>query len=920
MPSRKRAALGVIDLTDESQNRSNKQVCGSNGQVQPPPSQSSYDEDLEAYGDELIAGTQEYNEGTWRRLQFYGTLSTKIVGVQYYAGQATAGELFLVRREPNNMYDRNAIRALNVREEQIGHIPRAVAAKLAKYMDSNALRIEGGINGYIGQFDCPIKLKLYGSSDEVVKRDLVNQMRAEKLPLDGIREAEAETRRNAKLEAGRLKELQKLQREAKKNGGAVVGGPQQYVGGGSVGIGPTPDLTDIINGSERFTSRSVGQMTEDYGKREADLETMPMAKQPEALSAELLPFQRQGLHWLLSKESPQVPAKGSNDICQLWKRSSRDPNIITNIATNFSLKGSSPAMASGGILADDMGLGKTVQIISLIVADRAFRQQDGLDTSATLIIAPLGVMSNWSSQIERHVKTKHRLRVMTYHGNRKLKLDASEIKNYDVVITTYGTVATEYWSTKQPQVPMKQGLFSVEWRRVVVDEGHGLRNPTAKKTVAAMNLMAQSRWILTGTPIINTLKDFYSLTKFIRLSGGLDRFELFNAAIIRPVNAGDPLGIGLLQTLMQDICLRRRKDMKFVDLKLPKLTEYVHKITLLEHEQQKYDALEAEAKGTLSDYQARQASSGQSAMKAYRHLLEILIRMRQLCNHWKMCGEERFKDIMEILEKEKVLDLTPENKAALQSMLQLNIESQEDCPICLDNLKEPVITCCAHIFCNACIETVIDTQRKCPMCRAELPAITSLVHPAKEEKPQQSNIDTENSSSKVEALLSILRASSKKMGTKTVVFSQWTTFLDIVQAQLDEEGFNYTRIDGRMTATQRDSAMDELEKNEECTIMLASLGVCSVGLNLVAANQVVLADTWWAPAIEDQAIDRVHRLGQKKPTTVFRLVVEGSIEENVLQIQGDKRKLMNLAFAEKAGKRDAGVKNARLADIERLLA
>jgi SWI/SNF-related matrix-associated actin-dependent regulator of chromatin subfamily A3 len=101
--------------------------------------------------------------------------------------------------------------------------------------------------------------------------------------------------------------------------------------------------------------------------------------------------------------------------------------------------------------------------------------------------------------------------------------------------------------------------------------------------------------------------------------------------------------------------------------------------------------------------------------------------------------------------------------------------------------------------------------------------------------------------------------------------------------------------------------------------MLASLSVCSVGLNLVAANQVIMADSWWAPAIEDQAVDRVHRLGQKRETTVFRLVVEGSVEERVLGIQSDKRKLMAMAFAEKEGGKKKNVRSGGLGDLSRLL-
>ena len=98
-----------------------------------------------------------------------------------------------------------------------------------------------------------------------------------------------------------------------------------------------------------------------------------------------------------------------------------------------------------------------------------------------------------------------------------------------------------------------------------------------------------------------------------------------------------------------------------------------------------------------------------------------------------------------------------------------------------------------------------------------------------------------------------------------------------------------------------------------------ALAVCSVGLNLVAANQVIMADSWWAPAIEDQAVDRVHRLGQKRETKVFRLVVEGSVEERVLGIQEEKRRLMGLAFAEKEGGKQRKRAGAGLGDLMRLL-
>jgi SWI/SNF-related matrix-associated actin-dependent regulator of chromatin subfamily A3 len=292
-------------------------------------------------------------------------------------------------------------------------------------------------------------------------------------------------------------------------------------------------------------------------------------------------------------------------------------------------------------------------------------------------------------------------------------------------------------------------------------------------------------------------------------------------------------------------------------------------------------------------------------------------------------GEERLDSIMQQLEAEGVVDLTDENKIALQKMLQLLIDSQEECPICLETLNGPVITKCAHTFCTACIERVIETQHKCPMCRAELESLnTTTVKPAKETSKKlelatanKASLEN-NTSTKVEALLNILKASAQNPGenNKTIVFSQWTSFLDLLQPQLVMHGLKFTRIDGSMSAMQRDAALEALDSNPSITIMLASLAVCSVGLNLVAANQVIMADSWWAPAIEDQAVDRVHRLGQKRETKVFRLVVEGSIEERVLSIQEDKRKLMGLAFAEKdGGKRKKKSAGTSLGDLSRLL-
>lgn len=107
-----------------------------------------------------------------------------------------------------------------------------------------------------------------------------------------------------------------------------------------------------------------------------------------------------------------------------------------------------------------------------------------------------------------------------------------------------------------------------------------------------MEITAKSRWALTGTPIVNNLKDLFSLIRFLGFSGGLADLQLFTRLFIRPLNEGDPQGTVRLQAVMGSICLRRKKDMKFVNLDIPELKEYIHQVKFAPEEKEKYDVLE----------------------------------------------------------------------------------------------------------------------------------------------------------------------------------------------------------------------------------------------------------------------------------------------------------------------------------------
>ncbi|KAI9649722.1 hypothetical protein NHQ30_002303 [Ciborinia camelliae] len=845
--------------------------------------------------DEVIDLSQEVEEGFgWVCL---GAIDAKIVGIRYYAGYATSGEQVMIRREPGNPYDSNAIRINNVQGTQIGHLPRDLASKLAEFLDARTIVMEGILAGEKKTFDCPVLLKIYGPADPVVRANLESQLAAKRVPLK---------KRNIaapKQPKAPVPPPQRTQMGYTSSQGASSSQPEPVPQ-------PVIDLAHFITNSERFNPREVDKMAEELGLPEDVLSKMPMADQPRALESKLLPYQRQGLAWMLEKENSILPDEKSDKVVQLWRASKEHRGSYQNIATKYCDK--APKLASGGILADDMGLGKTLQVISLIL-------EGGPGT--TLILAPVSVMSNWAQQIERHIKKGKALKVLTYHGSSgKVKgMTRKDFGEYDVVITTYGTLSSELFprGSKNPaKVPSASGLYSTSWRRIVLDEGHIIRNPQTKNAMAASSILATSKWVLTGTPIVNSIKDFYSMLKFLGISGGLQQLEVFNAVFTRPLATGSRDAELLLQTTMRAMCLRRKKDMKFVDLKLPELSEFVHKVKFRNDELKIYEALVEQAKGMAQQYQKESESRKKNTI-SYTHILEILLRMRQVCNHWKLC-ENRVTSLMEAIEKDDVVILNAENRLALQMLLRLSIDNHEECSICLEELHSPVITACKHAFGQECIERTIGLQHKCPMCRAPLANNDCLVHPAVE-TAEDEEINTDEQSSKTEALMQIIKVTHNDPLSKIVIFSQWTSFLNIVQKQLEQSGIKFARIDGSMSAPQRDKGMQSLESDPECRILLASLAVCSVGLNLVAADTVILADSWWAPAIEDQAVDRVHRLGQKRECKVWRLVMEGSIEERVLEIQAEKRKLVGKAFQEKVKEGRGRGKETRMGDVLRLL-
>lgn len=307
-----------------------------------------------------------------------------------------------MRRESGNSYDSKAIRIDNVAATQIGHIPRRIAAKLAKFTDDGRLHTEGQLAGYIGQIDCPLTINMYGPdphSEEGTR--LVSEMKAEKLPLNALEAAEqAEKQREKERKEA---EKRKQQEEKKKLAEACKAAAAQGTGSGArvpheasqngwtnqsqPDLGAEPVMQDILEASQRFNPRKIGRATNEYGMKEDALKNMSMAEKPSGIRTKMLPYQLQALHQMMDRESPQLPPRGSGEAVQLWKRHDSKAGVFTNLATTFST--ATPSLASGGVLADDMGLGKTLEVISLIIADK---ERAGSKAGTTLLVAPLLVM------------------------------------------------------------------------------------------------------------------------------------------------------------------------------------------------------------------------------------------------------------------------------------------------------------------------------------------------------------------------------------------------------------------------------------------------------------------------------------------------------------------------------------------------
>jgi len=355
-------------------------------------------------------------------------------------------------------------------------------------------------------------------------------------------------------------------------------------------------------------------------------------------------------------------------------------------------------------------------------------------------------------------------------------------------------------------------------------------------------------------------------------------------------------------------------------------------VQLEDSERTAYARLESEGRAIISNH-----LRNETLLENYMSVLEIILRLRQVCNSAALVPAAR----LQLTSSAKGSNAAPVRPEDLARLLGLLAEGASDmCSICLSHFVSPCITRCGHVFCRTCIESVVlRSKAACPLCRSSI-SVAGLIDAPTEKQQAEAEAEEASaiaaagggSSAKIKALIARLLqnragpavgASTSTAVTsgariKAVVFSQFLGMLSLVQAAMTQAGITFMRIDGSSSAKARASALAAFQSSASGgpEVLLISLKAGGVGMNLTAASQVHLLDPWWNPSVEEQAMDRVHRLGQTSDVKVFRYIALDTIEERMLQLQERKRELASQVLADK---RPDAARLARIADVQLLM-
>ncbi|PTB69763.1 hypothetical protein BBK36DRAFT_1188398 [Trichoderma citrinoviride] len=544
-----------------------------------------------------------------------------------------------------------------------------------------------------------------------------------------------------------------------------------------------------------------------------------------------------------------------------------------------------PQQFYGGIIADSMGLGKTLSMISLIATDLLVNRNDPnsligahaeKSSGRTLIVVPPPLLDSWEEQLKQHVFPSS-IPWRRHHGKSRLA-DASDLEDYLVVLTTYQTISSEWSYSSNQQHSL---LFSTRWRRIILDEAHFIRNHDTRMARAVCSLASVSRWAVTGTPIQNRLGDLTALLKFLQVYPYAEDYE-FNADISHLWKIGKvDEAVRRLKRLASCILLRRPKTI----IQLPPRHDFKQFVDLAPAERELYQEFKMH---TISHIEKALSVDGKfTRAYSYTNMLQRIEAMRMICNlgkHYKA----RY-DLQAYNEQ-----TSPSWEEAAQKMFNIRRGiSSIHCRLCLcvadfteiatDETGLPPMSLfsqCLEFVCSTCLLTHSLSQALrscshetlCPTAKISTDIFDTDDAPWLGMGQPGTELPT-----KISKLMQDLQRQPHDI--KCVVFSSWRTTLELIELGLKQAGIPCLRFDGKVAQKDRHVVVERFRKDPTIRVLLLTISCGAVGLTLTEASRAYLMEPHWNPTLEDQALARIHRIGQTKEVNTVRFIVKDSFEE-----------------------------------------
>ncbi|XP_077893958.1 lymphoid-specific helicase isoform X1 [Ictidomys tridecemlineatus] len=502
-----------------------------------------------------------------------------------------------------------------------------------------------------------------------------------------------------------------------------------------------------------------------------------------------------------------------------------------------------------GILADEMGLGKTVQCIATI----ALMIQRGVP-GPFLVCGPLSTLPNWMAEFKRFTPE---IPTMLYHGTqeerqklvRNIHKRKGTLQIHPVVITSFEIAMRD-----------RNALQHCYWKYLIVDEGHRIKNMKCRLIRELKRFNADNKLLLTGTPLQNNLSELWSLLNFLLpdVFDDLKSFESWFDITSLSETAEDIIAkereqnvLHMLHQILTPFLLRRLKS--DVALEVPPKREVVVYAPLSKKQEVFYTAIVNRTIANMFGTSEKETVELSPTGRPKR-------RTRKSINYSKI---DNFPN-----ELEKLISQIQPEVDRERTVVEVNSPIESEVNLKLQNIMMLLRKCCNHPY---LIEYPIDPVT------------------------QEFKIDEElvTNSGKF-LILDRMLPELKKRGHKVLLFSQMTRMLDILMDYCHLRNFNFSRLDGSMSYSEREENMHSFNTDPDVFIFLVSTRAGGLGINLTAADTVIIYDSDWNPQSDLQAQDRCHRIGQTKPVVVYRLVTANTIDQKIVERAAAKRKLEKL--------------------------